>query len=288
MKELVVVSGKGGTGKTCIVGSFAAVARNKVLVDCDVDASNLHLLLKPEQSDQIHFYGMPKAVIDKDKCSECSICADLCRFDSIKDKEFEVNSLACEGCAVCYHACPNQAIRMAEHLSGYLYISDTRFGRLVHARLGIGEGNSGKLVAAVRQQARKIAADNQCDLIVTDGPPGIGCPVISSLSGADLALIVTESTLSGLHDMERVLALVDHFEGKAAVCINKFDLSISNTEEIQRKCKEKGVPVAGKIPYDKEVIEAVRAGCPVVDYTSGKVTDSILGLWNEIKKQLSL
>ncbi len=286
MKELVVVSGKGGTGKTCIVGSFAAVARNKVLVDCDVDASNLHLLLKPEQSTQKPFYGMPKAVIDKDKCSECGICADLCRFDSIL--EFEVNSLACEGCAVCYHACPNQAIRMAEHLSGYLYVSDTRFGRLVHAKLDIGEGNSGKLVAAVRQQARRIAEDNRCDLIVTDGPPGIGCPVISSLSGADLALIVTEPTLSGLHDMERVLALVDHFEGKAAVCINKFDLSISNTEEIQRKCNEKGVPIAGRIPYDKEVIEAVRAGCPVVDYTSGKIKDSISGLWDEIKKQLSL
>jgi len=286
LKELVVVSGKGGTGKTCIVGSFAAVARNKVLVDCDVDASNLHLLLRPEQKDQKPFYGMPKAVIDKEKCSECGICADLCRFDSIK--EYEVNSLACEGCAVCYHACPNEAIQMAEHLSGYLYISDTRFGQLVHAQLDIGEGNSGKLVAAVRQQARKIAEDNICDLIVTDGPPGIGCPVISSLSGADLALIVTEPTLSGLHDMERVLALVEHFEGKAAVCINKFGLSISNTEEIQCKCKEKGVSIAGKIPYDKVVIEAVRAGCPVVDYTSGKVTDSILRLWDEVKKQLSM
>ncbi|HAG11314.1 MAG TPA: (4Fe-4S)-binding protein [Desulfotomaculum sp.] len=286
MKELVVVSGKGGTGKTCITGSFAALAQNKVLVDCDVDAANLHLLLGPTQNDQQPFYGMPKAVIDKEKCSECGICADLCRFDAIK--EFEVNSLACEGCAVCYHACPNGAIQMAEHLSGYLYISDTRFGRLVHARLGIGEGNSGKLVAAVRQQARKITEDNRCDLIITDGPPGIGCPVISSLSGADLALIVTEPTLSGLHDMERVLTLVDHFEGKAAVCINKFDLSISNTEEIQQICKEKGVPVVGKIPYDREVIKAVRAGRPVVDYTSGKVKDKIIALWDETKKQIAL
>jgi len=286
LKELVVISGKGGTGKTCITGSFAVLAQNKILVDCDVDAANLHLLLGPTQNDQQPFYGMPKAVIDKEKCSECGICANLCRFDAIK--EFEVNSLACEGCAVCYHACPNEAIQMAEHLSGYLYISDTRFGWLVHARLGIGEGNSGKLVAAVRQQARKIAEDNRCDLIITDGPPGIGCPVISSLSGADLALIVTEPTLSGLHDMERVLTLVDHFEGKAAVCINKFDLSISNTEEIQQKCKEKGVPVVGKIPYDKEVIKAVRAGRPVVDYTSGKVKDKIIALWDETKKQLSL
>ncbi|GAI43876.1 unnamed protein product, partial [marine sediment metagenome] len=209
MKEVVVLSGKGGTGKTSIVGSFAALAKSKVLADCDVDAADLHLLLQPTIREEHEFWSGQVAVIDGEKCTRCGLCQDICRFAAIK--EFEVDAISCEGCGFCSHVCPAEAITMKENLAGHWFISDTIYSPLVHARLGITQENSGKLVAAVRQQARQMAENQEVDFIISDGPPGIGCPVISSLSGASLALLVTEPTLSGIHDLERVLGVCRHF-----------------------------------------------------------------------------
>ncbi|MFC1957801.1 ATP-binding protein, partial [Chloroflexota bacterium] len=227
MKEVVVLSGKGGTGKTSIVGSFAALAKNKVLVDCDVDAADLHLLLSPSIKEGNEFWSGEVAVIDEENCTQCGLCQELCRFKAIAD--FKVDPISCEGCGLCSHVCPAEAVIMKENLSGHWFVSDTRYGPLIHARLGIAQENSGKLVAQVRQQARQLAEKDGFDCIISDGPPGIGCPVISSLSGVDLALLVTEPTLSGMHDLERVLGVCHHFGIQPLICINKYDINEDNT-----------------------------------------------------------
>ncbi len=280
MKEIVVLSGKGGTGKTSIVGSLAALARDKVLADCDVDAADLHLLLKPRLKQETEFWSGQVAHIDPDKCTECGLCQDLCRFDAIKD--FRVDPVSCEGCCFCSHICPAEAITMKENLSGHWFISDTRYGPLVHARLGIAQENSGKLVAQVRQQARKIAQERNLGYIISDGPPGIGCPVISSLSGASLALLVTEPTLSGIHDLERVLSVCRHFGIPAVVCINKYDINEENSRRIEGYCLKQGVEVAARIPFDNIVTEAIVRGVPVVEYSDGRVSSEIKKLWRSI------
>lgn len=285
MKELVIVSGKGGTGKTSLAGAFAVLAGNKVLVDCDVDAANLHLLLNPRLEKEEPFYGLSKAVIDRKHCLECELCRELCQFGAIRN--FSVSELACEGCGVCFHACPDRAIRMVEHQAGWLYVSRTRYGPLIHAQLGIAEGNSGKLVSAVRQRAREIAEKEGYGLIITDGPPGIGCPVIACLAGVDVVLVVTEPTLSGRHDLERVLWLVEHFQEKAVVCVNKWDLSPENTREIEKFCRQKEISLIGKIPYDPAVNEAVRRKIPVVLHNSGAAGEEIVSLWDKLAKMLS-
>ena len=218
MKEIVILSGKGGTGKTTIVGSFAALAERKVLADCDVDAADLYLLLSPSRKQKSEFWSGQVAVINEEKCTQCDLCQELCRFDAIID--FKIDPVSCEGCGFCSHICPVEAITMRENMAGHWFISETKYGPLVHARLGIAQENSGKLVAVVRQQAKKIAENEGADLIISDGPPGIGCPVISSLSGVSLALLVTEPTLSGMHDLERVLGVCHHFGIPALVCIN--------------------------------------------------------------------
>jgi len=284
MKELVVLSGKGGTGKTSIVGSFAAIARSKVLADCDVDAADLHLLLKPSVKEENEFWSGQVAFIDKDKCTQCDLCQDVCRFQAIKD--FRVNPISCEGCGFCWHICPVDAIIMRECLSGHWFIADTKYGPLAHARLGIAEENSGKLVALVRQQAKQIAERQGFDYIISDGPPGIGCPVISSLSGANLALLVTEPTLSGIHDLERVLGVCHHFGIPALVCVNKYDLNEDNTHQIESYCLSQGVEVAAKIPFDNVVTEALVQGLPVVEYSQGKVAQEIESLWQQISGAL--
>ena len=284
MKEVVVLSGKGGTGKTCIVGSFAAIAQKKVLADCDVDAADLHLLLSPSVKQETEFWSGQVAHIDGDKCTQCGLCQDLCRFDAIKD--FRVDPVSCEGCGFCSHICPVEAITMSESLSGYWYISDTKYGPLVHARLGITQENSGKLVAVARQQAKQIAERDGLDYIISDGPPGIGCPVISSLSGANLALLVTEPTLSGIHDLERVLGVCGHFGIPALVCVNKYDLNEDNTRQIEAYCSNQGVAVASRIPFDNVVTEAVVHGVPVVEYSDGRVSREIGALWQSVSRAL--
>jgi len=284
MKEIVVLSGKGGTGKTSVVGSFAALAQSKVLADCDVDAADLHLLLKPDIQGEHEFWSGQVAFVDEQKCTQCGLCQDVCRFEAIKD--FKVDPVSCEGCGFCYNICPAEAITMQENLSGHWFISDTKYGHLVHARLGIAQENSGKLVALVRQKAKEIAEKQGLDYIISDGPPGIGCPVISSLSGANLALLVTEPTLSGIHDLERVLGVCLHFGVPAMICINKYDINEDNARQIENYCLNQGVEVASRIPFDNVVTEAIVQGLPVVEYSQGKVTREIESLWQRISQVL--
>jgi len=285
MQEVVVLSGKGGTGKTSIVGSFAALEKSKVLVDCDVDAATLHLLLQPAIREKHEFWSGQVAVINEEKCTQCGLCQEQCRFAAIKD--FNVDALSCEGCGFCSHICSAEAITMKENMAGYWFISDTKYGSLVHARLGIAQENSGKLVALVRQRARQMAEKSGVNYIVSDGPPGIGCPVISSLSGANLALLVTEPTLSGIHDLERVLGVCYHFSVPALVCINKYDINEDNTRQIEKFCLGQGVEVAARIPFDNTVTQAIVAGLPVVEYSRNGVSCQIEALWELVSKPLT-
>lgn len=284
MKELVVISGKGGTGKTSLVGSLSVLATNKVLADCDVDAANLHLLLKPNVVENRPFYGLKKAHINDSLCVKCNKCAEICHFDAIRN--YTVDPMFCEGCGVCSYICPERAVEMIDRRAGFLYRSKTKFGPFVHAELGVAEENSGKLVAAVRNEARMIAEEEGYELLISDGPPGIGCPVISCLPDADLILVVTEPTLSGIHDMERVLDLVHHFGGRAAVCINKWDISEDNSAKIDKICKEREVELVGRIPYDNLVNTSLREGRPLVQYKS-RAADAILGIWDRLLKLLA-
>jgi MinD superfamily P-loop ATPase len=285
MKEVVILSGKGGTGKTSIVGSLAVLAQSKVLADCDVDAADLHLLLSPSIKEENEFWSGQVAFIDEQKCTQCYLCQDLCRFDAIHN--FKVDPISCEGCGFCAQICPVSAISMKESLSGHWFIADTRYGPLVHARLGIAQENSGKLVALVRQHAKQIAESDGLDYIISDGPPGIGCPVISSLTGANLALLVTEPTLSGIHDLERVLGVCQHFGIPALVCINKYDLNEDNTRQIENYCLNQAVKVVAKIPFDNVFTEALVQGLPVVAHTQGKVSQKIKSLWQTLTEALN-
>ncbi|MFC1940228.1 ATP-binding protein [Chloroflexota bacterium] len=285
MQEVVVLSGKGGTGKTSIVGSFAALAKSKVLADCDVDAATLHLLLQPAIREKQEFWSGQVAVIDEEKCTQCGLCQEHCRFAAIKDSN--VDAISCEGCGFCSHICPAEAISMKENMAGHWFISNTRYGSLVHARLGIAQENSGKLVALVRQQARQMAEKSGANYIISDGPPGIGCPVISSLSGAKLALLVTEPTLSGIHDLERVLGVCHHFGVPPLVCINKYDINEDNTRQIEKFCLGQGVEVAARIPFDNTVTKAMVAGLPVVEYSRNGVSHQIEELWELVSKSLT-
>ena len=255
-----------------------------MLADCDVDAADLHLLLNPSVKEQTRFWSGQTAHIDRDRCIECGLCQDLCRFDAIKD--YTVDPISCEGCGFCSHICPVEAVAMEENVSGHWFISETRYGPLVHARLGIAQENSGKLVAQVRQQAKQIAEEQNLEYIICDGPPGIGCPVISSLSGARLALLVTEPTLSGMHDLERILGVCHHFGIPEVVCINKYDLNNENTRQIEGYCLSQGISIASKVPFDNVVTEALVRGMPVVEYSDGAVSLEIKRLWAIISSKL--
>ena len=284
MKELVILSGKGGTGKTSVIASFAAMAEGKVLVDCDVDAADLHLLLQPTKQKSEEFWSGKTAVIDPELCTQCGLCEEVCRYGAIDVPD--IDPIACEGCAFCSNVCPDNAITMRENLAGHWFISDTRYGPLVHARLGIAQENSGKLVTVVRQSARSLAREQGLDYILSDGPPGIGCPVISSLSGADLALIVTEPTLSGMHDLDRVLGVCNHFGVHALVCINKFDINEENSRRIESSCRDMGIAEVYKLPFDNAVTEALVHGVPVVEYSKDGISRRIEELWHSVSEAL--
>ncbi|MEW6697897.1 MAG: ATP-binding protein [Bacillota bacterium] len=286
MKELTVISGKGGTGKTSILGAFATLADNPVICDCDVDAANLHILLKPNIKESNPFYGEKKAEISPHLCTQCGLCEELCRFQAIKD--YTINPYACEGCALCRHVCPVGAVQLNEHLSGHWYVSDTQWGPMVHAKLGIAQGNSGLLVSVVRKKAREVARDGKVSLILSDGPPGIGCPVISSLAGTDMALIVTEPTASGIHDLERIAKVAGTFGCQTAVCINKYDLDEANCRHIEDLAGQLGVPIIGKIPFDPIITEAVLRGIPVTLLEKGEAQSSIRNLWQQVVKMLGV
>jgi MinD superfamily P-loop ATPase len=283
MKELVIISGKGGTGKTSIVGAFAYLAKNKVLCDADVDAADLHLLTEPTVRERQEFRSGHKAVIDLEKCTACGRCRELCRYHAISE-DFKIDPFDCEGCGVCVYFCPEKAIAFPENICGEWFISDTRFGPMVHARLGIAEENSGKLVALVRQKARALAEGNRLNLLLTDGPPGVGCPVIASLGGASAVLIVTEPTVSGWHDMERVADLACHFKVPAMVCVNKFDLNPEISQAVERFAEEKGLRILERIPFDPAFTKSMVQGKTIIEYdekSPGAL--AVRGLWESIE-----
>jgi MinD superfamily P-loop ATPase len=289
--ELVVLSGKGGTGKTSLTASLAALAEKPALADCDVDASNLPLVLDPRLRRRETFTGGLRARIKPGHCVACGKCEELCRFDAIffdgpgngrVPRTFRVDPSACEGCGVCAHFCAEHAIELAPADGGEWFVSDTRFGPLVHARLRPGQGNSGKLAAHVREQARAAARAAGRQLLLIDGPPGVGCPVMASLTGASLLLAVTEPTPSGEHDLERVLALARHFEIPAWVCVNKHDLNPAMTARIERRAAELGATVAGRIPYDPAVTAAQRQGRPVVEHDRGPAAQAMIQVWKNL------
>jgi len=291
VKEIVVISGKGGTGKTSIVASFAALARTAVMADCDVDAADLHLVLEPKVRHSADFSGGKQAFIVTEKCIGCGKCRDVCNFDAILftgpandviDKTYTVDPIACEGCGVCVHFCPNDAIEFRDVVNGQWFISDTRFGTMVHAKLGIAEENSGKLVSLLRKKAKEIAVDRNNDLIIVDGSPGIGCPVIASITGADLVLIVTEPTLSGKHDLDRIADLAAGFNIPTLVAINKCDLNPDVAQQIETDVHKRNMKVVGKIRYDDAFTKAQIMKCSVVEYTGGAVSEDIKALWRNI------
>ena len=286
MKELVVISGKGGTGKTSLMAAFASLAENNVLCDADVDAADLHLLMDPDIKERHDFKGGGTAIIDKDRCIECGLCRDLCRWNAISEA-FIVDPIECEGCGVCVDFCPETAIDFPVKTCGEWFISNTRFGPMVHARLGIAEENSGKLVTLVRQEAKKLAEKNKSDLLITDGPPGVGCPVIASVGGASAVLIVAEPTVSGLHDMERVAQLAAHFKVPVMVCVNKFDLNFDQTEAIEKLAKENSMTIVGRVPFDPVFTESMVQGQTVLEYVgNSKIRSSISEIWRNIRTQL--
>jgi MinD superfamily P-loop ATPase len=288
MKELVIISGKGGTGKTSLMAAFASLAKTKVLCDADVDAADLHLITNPRIIRRNDFQAGNTAVINNDLCTECGLCREMCRWDAIGDS-YEVNSIGCEGCGVCVHFCPETAIEFPENTCGEWFVSDTRCGPMVHARLGIAEENSGKLVTLVRQEARKLANDRSIGLILTDGPPGVGCPVIASIGGASAVLIVTEPTVSGKHDMKRVVQLAAHFNIPALVCVNKFDLNLELTREIETYAEEKGIVCLGRIPFDQIFIKAMIQAQTILEYnTDSKAGQATKEIWQRLSTELCL
>jgi MinD superfamily P-loop ATPase len=290
MHELVVISGKGGTGKTSLAASFAVLADRPVIADCDVDAADLHLVLSPRIKERHDFRSGQEAVIRQEDCTGCGACLAHCRFEAVKmngksagEATFTIDPVSCEGCGVCVRFCPVQAIDFRERACGEWMISETRCGPMVHARLRVAAENSGKLVSTVRQEARRIADQENHSLVIVDGPPGIGCPVIASVTGASLALVVTEPTVSGEHDLERVLSLTRHFGMPAALCVNKWDLNPEMTDRIEDKARRTGARISGRIRYDRAVTRAQMQERAVVELDAPAAAD-IRGLWESLRQ----
>ncbi len=296
MKQLVILSGKGGTGKTSLAAAFAHLACDRpmplraVLADADVDAANLELVLQPHLLEQHEFMGGSKASLDTAKCKGCGVCAQVCRFDAIqaRDGQYSVDMVACDGCAACVYQCPTQAIRMEPQLAGHWFRSDCRYGPLFHAALRPAHENSGKLVTLVKQQARLLGLDEGYQVVIVDGPPGIGCPVISAASGADLAVIVAEPTAAGIHDMERVLQTTEHFRVQSLVCINKADVYPPGAAQIEAYCRAHGIEMMGHIPFDATVTEAMVHGEPVIAYRpAASASQAMRDIWQRVAAHLN-
>jgi len=296
MKQLVILSGKGGTGKTSVAAALAHLASQElplVLADADVDAANLELVLQPTRVEEHVFMGGQVASIDADLCTLCGRCYEVCRFNAIipgnGSQAYQVDQLACEGCASCVYQCPVQAIHTEEEQAGMWFRSDTRFGPLFHAHLFAGRENSGKLVTMVKQQGRLLALDEGRDLLIVDGPPGIGCPVISASAGADLALLVAEPTVSGIHDLERILGTVNHFGVPPLVCINKADLNLAHTGAIVAFCNSQGIQVTPSLPYDTSVTAAMVQGQPVTAYEpQARISTALREVWQRVRRTLGV
>jgi len=288
MKELVIISGKGGTGKTSIIAAFASLIENKILCDADVDAADLHLIMHPEIKERHDFESGHTALINQDKCTECGLCRDLCRWDSISE-DFVVDDIGCEGCGVCWYFCPEKAIDFPLNTCGEWYLSETRFGPMAHASLHIAEENSGKLVTLIRQEGKKLAEEKNINLLLTDGPPGVGCPVIASLGGATAVLIVAEPTVSGRHDMERVAELAAFFKIPAMVCINKFDLNTDEGEAIEAFAKEKDIDVIGRVPFDAAFTKAMVQGKTIIEFDSrSEGCKAVRDIWENLAQRLEI
>jgi MinD superfamily P-loop ATPase len=294
VKQLVLLSGKGGTGKTSVAAAFAHLAHDGlsrlpvVLADADVDASNLELVLAAENQEQHPFVGGALAVIDPDLCEACGDCQAICRFEAVlADDVYRIDPIACEGCAACMYVCPTQAIRMDPQLAGHWFRSQTRYGPLFHAALRPAQENSGKLVTLVKQQARLHALDGGFAAVIVDGPPGIGCPVISAASGADLALIVAEPTVAGIHDMQRALQTTAHFRVPSLVCLNKWDIYVDGAREIETWCRAQGIELIGRIPFDQTITEAMVHGKPVTAHApESPASQALLALWEHMAELL--
>ena len=295
VQQIAVVSGKGGTGKTSLVACFAALSHNAILADCDVDAADLHLLTSPRVVRREPFTGGKRARIKADQCTACGKCEELCRFgaisfddssDAFSNKTFRVDPIACEGCGVCVWYCPEGAIEFLPAENGEWFISETRFGPMVHAKLGVAEENSGKLVNLVRSAARKIAEDRGLNIVLIDGSPGIGCPVIASITGTDLILVVTEPTVSGLHDLERVSDLALHFGTPAMMCINKWDLNPGMADAIEARVLNRGLELAGRVRYDRAVTEAQVQRKTAVETRWGGSAADIRHVWSKVRARL--
>jgi len=285
MREVLVISGKGGTGKTTFVSSMARLKENIVVADCDVDAPDLHLILMPKVLKEFEFKGGEVAYIDKNLCQECEICRDVCQFDAISE-DYVVDTFSCEGCWLCQWKCPFNAVNMLGKIQGKYFISDIPNGKMIHAKLKPGEENSGQLVTEVKKVARKVAEENNINDILIDGSPGIGCPVIASFTNVDLTVIVTEPSVSGVHDLKRVISLAEHFKIKVKIIINKFDLNLEKTREIEDYALDKGIEVIAKIPFSYEVIDAINKGLSIVEYNPESEVANILRnlsykLWDE-------
>jgi MinD superfamily P-loop ATPase len=295
MKELVVLSGKGGTGKTSLVACLAALADRKILADCDVDAADLHLILAPRVIHREDFSGGNCAHILTDRCTGCGACMEHCRFDAIRldgtgsgpgVRAYRVDPMGCEGCGVCVQVCPTQAVELPAAVGGEWYISETRHGPMVHARLRPAGHNSGKLVSLVRTRARDIAEERHLDLVIVDGAPGIGCPVIASVAGADLVLAVVEPTLSGKHDLERLAALAAHFRVPLLHCINKADLNGDVAAAIEGWCRDREIPSVGRIPYDPQFTRAQVMGMSLVELGDGATVRAVHEVWRQVVSAL--
>lgn len=286
-RQLTIVSGKGGTGKTTVVGSFAALANSKVMADCDVDAANLYQIVTPEKIvEEGEFMGAQIPVRNEDLCIKHGACEEACRFGAITPDE--IDELACEGCAFCTLVCPEKALTMQAYSCGKWRVGDTRYGSLVYARLNPGAENSGRLVTMVRQKAEDVALADGIPFILIDGAPGIGCVATAAIADTDMALVVTEPTLSGIHDMERVSDLIEHFGIPLAVIINKWDINEENSERIAGYCKEHEVEIIARLPYDETVTEAMAAGVPLVEHVNSEVTDGIRAAWSRMQEILDL
>ncbi len=283
MKEIVIISGKGGTGKTTITAAFATLVQSKIMADCDVDAADLHLILAPKIKHQEDFRGGKIAHIRKDDCIQCGKCIDVCQFAAISS-DYIIDPVSCEGCGVCVWFCPEKTIDFNENISGQWFISDTRFGPMVHAKLGIAEENSGKLITLVRRQAKLLAEKENADFIIIDGAPGLGCPVISSIAGVDAVLVVTEPTLSGIHDLKRVVKLSStHFNIETYVCVNKYDLNLEITDRIEEFCENNNLHFTGRILYDNNITKAMVQGKNIFEYSDGKTAEMIKSIWQKIE-----
>jgi len=285
VKQLVVVSGKGGTGKTSVTAAFASLMSGKVVADCDVDAADMHLLLDPRAVREETFTGGKAARIDPERCIQCGRCRELCRFGAIRE-DFVVDPIACEGCGVCVWNCPQRAIALEEDRSGRWFVSETRCGPLVHARLGPAQENSGKLVTIVRNEAKKIAEERGLETVLIDGPPGIACPVMASLTGADAALVVIEPTLSGVHDFQRLAQLLGHFKMRGVACINKFDINPELSERLEKEAESSEVPILGRIPFDPAVTRAQVERKTVIEAGDGPANRAIRALCERVQERL--